>query len=711
MDDRPDATDPREQRFNEVLGAYLEAEDAGWAPEPKALITSYPDLAKKLEAFFVAQSRVAGRLYPCPVSARKPGKGGHTSVYDPGAGTDSSGYDPKIGDSVGDYVLEKLIKEGGQGKVFKARQKTAKSIEVALKMIKKNQASTPKAVRAIIREAEAIANLDHPQIVPIRYVGEHDGVPYFSMKFFEAGSLQNHLQRFEDDHEAAARLMMTTARAVHYAHEHSLLHRDLKPGNILLDGKDQPIVADFGLAKLLPAPADVPIPRRAGAPTTDAPETSAEAVNRPPQAGDKTNADGLDSKTQDRTLTAAPTDTHAGAFIGTKGYAPPENTYVAKDSATVRADVFGLGAILYRMLTGIQLFDAEKMDIMQYTYQVRNFPVPPPRQINPKVNERLEAVCLKSLRTEPADRYATPAEMADDLERWLRGEPPLAWPKPWRMRAWNAVRAYLLVAAAAMSAGFALAAVFFMLYWFDPERVPRALEAKARRGPVTLIGPTGPPVWSRWIEGEDAVMVSREMQQPFYYTAAESGRLELLPHAPGPRYRFKAEVKHERNVTQTSLAGLYFGSNTVVNDVETKHFWFSFLFSEFGPSSIIHRGPDGRQNWSQIALMRRRFQLPTDGPSTVETKAKNLFLPAQSTGLLPDWQPLEIVVESDKVQAWWQHRQLPPVSLAELDSNFESVKERKIVRRDSKFSSHGGLGVFVYSGKASFRNVIVEPLD
>jgi eukaryotic-like serine/threonine-protein kinase len=705
MDGRPDKLDPREKRFNEVVGAYLEAADAGWAPDQFALIKRYPEFSSELEAFFVAQSHVDGWAYPGPTLARKPSSSTAPTVEGAAESASiSSGREPTVGDHVGDYVLEELIAEGGMGKVFKVRQKTA-NIVVALKMIKAGRLASPTAISAFLREAEAAANLDHPHIVPINYVGVHDGLPYFSMKLFESGSLHNHLPRFENDHRAAAQLLATIAHAVQHAHERGLLHRDLKPGNILLDGDDKPYVADFGLAKFLPTPAVNTEPAERTVPLADPPSAHSESA-------EMTNADDLRSKTQPRTVTEAVKDTQQGTFLGTKGYAPPENTYVTQGSATVKADVFGLGAILYRMLTGHLLFDAAALNRWQYADAVCKRPAPPPRTKNPKVDERLEAVCLKCLRTAPGDRYATPAELADDLERWLQGEPPRAWKMPWHMRAWRAASRYLLVASLAMCVGFALAALFFMLYYFDPERVPRALAKKAKSGRVTLIGDTGPPEWSRWNVGEGTVMVSPEIDAPYSFTTVDHGRLELLRNAPGPRYWFKAEVKHDKVVNLRGFAGIYFGHSTRATETETKRFWYDVKFAEHGTAAVQYDGPEAGRQYSEVLLTCERLQLPMEVRDRFFPKdVRDVFLSAQELRQAPGWRQLRVKVGSEEIQIFLDDRPLKAVSVAELNASRKSISGGQPVTRDFKFDPNGGLGLYVFSGKASFRNVTVEPFD
>ena len=275
----------------------------------------------------------------------------------------------KLLGELGDYELLEEIGRGGQGVVFRARQKSLNRT-VALKVIRLGQWASKLHLRRFRLEAEAAAKLEHAGIVPIHEVGERDGSCYFSMKFVEGGQLDEVVRRRPMSIRETAELIAKVARTVHYAHEHGILHRDIKPGNILLDAKGEPHLTDFGLARLVESESSV-------------------------------------TQTLD--------------VLGTPSYMAPEQAVGNNSAVTNATDVYGLGAVLYQLLTGQPPFAGGA------TYEtiklLLDMEPRPPRSLNSKVDRDLSTICLKCLEKDPKRRYASALALAEDLERWLKHEP------------------------------------------------------------------------------------------------------------------------------------------------------------------------------------------------------------------------------------------------------------------------------------------------
>jgi TolB-like protein/predicted Ser/Thr protein kinase len=269
----------------------------------------------------------------------------------------------------GDYELLEEIGRGGQGVVFRARQKSLNRT-VALKVIGLGQWATDAHLKRFRREAEAAAHLEHPCIVPIYEVGERDGSCYFSMKFIEGGQLDEVVRREPMPIRRAVELIAKVARTVHFAHEHGILHRDIKPGKVLLDTKGEPHLTDFGLARLI--------------------ETESTVT---------------------RTL----------EVLGTPSYMAPEQAVGNNAHLTAATDVYGLGAVFYQLLTSHPPFAGgttfETIRLLLDTEPRQ------PRLLNPKIDHDLNTICLKCLEKDPYRRYSSALALAEDLERWLKHEP------------------------------------------------------------------------------------------------------------------------------------------------------------------------------------------------------------------------------------------------------------------------------------------------
>ncbi len=328
---------------------------------------------------------------------------------------------------IGDYEILSVLGQGGMGVVYKARQISLNRL-VALKMIRNVEFAGEEQLRRFQNEAEAVATLDHAGIVPIYEVGTFEDQRYFSMKLVQGCGLDGKLTELSQDPRAASLSIAAVAEAVHHAHQRGILHRDLKPANILIDDQGHPHVTDFGLAKRIDEDAGITV---------------------------------------------------AGAIMGTPSYMSPEQALGRTAQVTTASDVYGLGAIFYACLTGRAPFASDS--VLNTLHQVRNQAPQPPARFNTKVPRDLEVICLKCLEKDPRRRYASAQDLADDLRRWLQGEPISARPVGpiVRLGMW----AKRKPAMAALSAGFIAASIMGVIgvTWQWREAVSQRNQASAAR--------------------------------------------------------------------------------------------------------------------------------------------------------------------------------------------------------------------------------------
>ncbi len=394
-----------------IFNEFRLREQAGERPDPEEYLRRFPEHAATL-----AQQIALHRA----VTANPPTQ--EAATVGPVPGSPTAGPSP----DVPGYEIQCELGRGGMGVVYQARQ-TELGRVVSLKMVLAGLMAAPAEVQRFRAEALAAARLDHPNIVPMYEVGEHQGLPFFTMKYIEGGSLAQHLERLSGDVRAAVRLVAQVARAVHHAHQRGIIHRDLKPANILLDPAGGPHVTDFGLAK---------------------------------------RTDG------DSGLTAT------GAILGTPSYMAPEQA-AGKKEITTAVDVYALGAILYECLTGRPPFRGDTP--VETLLQVMERDPVGPRSLNPRVDRDLELVCLKCLHKDPRQRYGSAEALADELEHWLAGEPLAVRPPslPTLFRQW--LRQHFGAAGWMVGAGLAGGIVAGFMVWLLFVGPPLASAAAAYR--------------------------------------------------------------------------------------------------------------------------------------------------------------------------------------------------------------------------------------
>ena len=393
-----EALDEREQRLDEVLAGWMQAQARGETPRPEELFAAHPDIADDLREFFADQARFESMASPLRAL---------NEVVAPFA----------AGKILGEYELLEPIAQGGMGIVYKARQIRLDRL-VALKLLRGGALASPEDRRRFRAEAEAVALLDHPAIVPIHEIGEAEGQLFFSMKLYLAGSLAGSIADgawsgpAREKQRRVARLVLDIAEAIHHAHRHGILHRDLKPGNILLDAEGRPHVADFGLAKDL---------RR----TTDA--------------------------------------TRTGVILGTPSYMAPEQATGKPGMLTVAADVYSLGAILYELLTGRAPYRSD--NVLETLHSVMHGTLTRPTNFDRTIHRDLETICLRCLERDPARRYPSAEALADDLRRFGSGQPILARPVGPINRLWRWAKRQPAIAALTLSLFASLVLGLVLVAW------------------------------------------------------------------------------------------------------------------------------------------------------------------------------------------------------------------------------------------------------
>ncbi len=370
-----------DSRLDAATLEYLQACESGSPPDQEAFLKRFPEFADELREFFVHREQLDELVGHIP---------GFRELLEP----NHAATDPPV--VFGDYELLREIGRGGMGVIYEARSKKLKRV-VALKITSGRGRPDDDSYRRFQAEAEAAATLDHPNIVPIYQVGNHEDRPYFTMKLIGGGSLKEAIANGPFPSKLAAEAACSIAEATHYAHQRGILHRDLKPSNILLESER----SSFGLSS------------SSGSSKSESGSGSGRKKQTiHPMISDFGLAKRIDEE-DGLTLT--------GAVLGTPSFMSPEQASGRGAHSTTATDIYGIGAILYNMLTGIPPFSGQSQ--VDITLKVIKDPPGSVRRINPKVDLDLETICLKCLEKKPEHRYATAGLLADDLARYLDGKP------------------------------------------------------------------------------------------------------------------------------------------------------------------------------------------------------------------------------------------------------------------------------------------------
>jgi serine/threonine-protein kinase len=660
---------PQEDSFVRQL-RYHAGSSAPAAPDrtPPDTTPSKPELSGSLPTSLGSLVRFVERDLAEEVSAERASARAETN------GTTDSATASASLEMFGKFEVLTELGRGGQCRVHKARDRKLGWI-VALKRLLPG--STPAARKRFLEEARAIASLKHPNIVEIRELGEVDDEPYHVLEYLEGGSLADELARREKAGQPfhaveAARLVECLARAVACAHGQGILHRDLKPGNVLLTADGTPKVADFGLAR---------------------------------------QVDG------EQTLTTGP------VLFGTVPYMSPEQA-AGNRQPSFSMDVHALGVILYRLLAGRVPFQgADRNETLQL---IQNHPPEPPSKYRPGLDRDLEAICLECLEKKPSRRYRSAAALADDLAAWQGDDPVSVRPRGFLGGAARRARRHPVVTALILCALLGAVLLGGALWYYDPERPIREIERELARGnAVTLIGEKGSPRWSRlWLSDNETKTFPDPDDGTFTLDSSDLAMLELVRDPQMTRYRLRAQVRLNRD-GRPGKVGLFVRHRELPAEdgpaQSAVHLWYNDLRNESAlPAGVPEhiRLPDlGNAIDLFVYLYQRRGGNHRDFPIHADGVAPGRFK-VNPQRVEKTWRDLVVDVTPEEVRCTWDGIASGPVRPARyadfLEEHLRDCKVHKAAglnrTPEDCLPVRGGVGLVVLRVAASFRSVKIEPL-
>lgn len=563
------------------------------------------------------------------------------------------------------YVLRKRIGAGGMGVVYSAQQISLGRL-VAIKFLASHRDGP--WLKRFQAEGQIMARLNDPGIVLIIDSGIAEDRPYIVMEYLPFGSLSRRLVGGPLEPREAARIVQAIARAMQVVHDAGILHRDLKPGNILMTATGEPKVADFGLAKLYQ-----------------------EAKQ-----------------------------SQSGAVLGTLQYMSPEQTQGKPGTVGPATDIWAVGAILYTCLTGKPPFDADSS-----WATVRLVCETEPEPLPATVPAELATICFKCLEKQPKDRFASATELADELGRWLAGQPIETKPRPKR----TLTRRALLLASAATVAGVSAAAYGVGVQWANAVDPEIQLQKELAAGKGASLFHQKMPRSAKILVHEPSTQFTIDDDGYFAVTAISPTVIQFAADPGMEEYRLRMQIRHLRLAGATGSIGMFVGGKRIQTAVGDYHLRFQTDYDDIGCATQLWHEvremiqdeipgqPDPPLNDinNRMALQPMNATWKNDNQTiyTMNNRTEVFVSGAKEDG---KWRKVALEVTRKGIQVVWENPAQPiPVydpnkGIANLRRQIPLGHPATATMANQRFEPRGSLGVFLTRATAAFKNVVIEPL-